>query len=179
MGRAELTLVQKRINFNRYLNDNWIWINSIVPFSEKHSWHTTFFQVYCIMIWHLHTSIWHCICLAAICPHTKLLPYYWPHSLCWILQPMAYLLYNNRFVSLKSFKGFHPTPQLLLSWHPPRLISFMKEIKFIPSNFFYLKLHLYEIDIVIPFFQFNCLTCLAYNFTSVTKFEGGGECSHL
>lgn len=152
MGRAELTLAQKRINFNRYLNDNWIWINSIVPFSGKHSWHTTFFQVYCIMIWHLHTSIWHCICLVAIRPHKKLLPYYWPHSLCWILQPMAYLLYNSRFVPLKSFKGFHPTPQLLLSWHPPRCISFMKEIKFIPSNFFNLKLHLYEIDIVIPFF---------------------------
>ena len=48
-------------------------------------------------------------CLVTICPHTKLLQYYWLFSLCYLLHPCG-LFYNWRFLPVNPVYLFHTPP---------------------------------------------------------------------
>ena len=53
--------------------------------------------------------------LATICPHTKLLQYYWAHSFM-LLITLPWLIYNWKFVSLNILYLFHLTWHLFNLW---------------------------------------------------------------
>ena len=87
----------------------------------------------------IHYKVITTINLVTICPHTKLLQYYWPHSSCYMLHPHGLLFYNWKFSqsvvsnSLRPNGCQHarlpcpsPTPHCLL-----RLMSIKL---FMPSN---------------------------------------------
>ena len=58
----------------------------------------------------IHYEVITTISLVTICPHTKLLQYYWPHFSCYILPPHGLLFYNWRLVPLNPLHLFCHTP---------------------------------------------------------------------
>ena len=59
------------------------------------------------------------IILVSNFPHTKLLQYCIPYSLCCILHPLAYLFYNWKLAPLNPLHLFHPTHHSTLLWQTP------------------------------------------------------------
>ena len=91
----------------------------LIEFFLKYSWQY-YVSFKCTTSWFdicIHYEMITMVSLVTICPHKKLLQFYWPYSLCCILHLSTYLLYNWKSVPFNPLHLFYPHAPPF--WQPP------------------------------------------------------------